>query len=79
MPMVDYVRELDNILSSTNRKVLDNAGRISHAVAQEKARLEYRKYKAKTLDSVEEEYLKTINALDKKAKERAGKREAGHE
>ncbi len=64
----DYVRELDTILRSTKRKLLDNAGKISQPAAQEKARLEYRKYKAKTLDSVEEEYLKTINALEKKAK-----------
>jgi hypothetical protein len=68
MRMADYVRELDNILSSTKRKLLDHAGKISHTAAQEKARLEYRKYKAKTLDSVEEEYLKAIHALEKKAK-----------
>lgn len=37
MRMADYVRELDTILSSTNRKVLDNAGKISHAHAKEKA------------------------------------------
>jgi hypothetical protein len=74
MRMTDYVRELDNILSSTNRKVLDNAGQISHAAAQEKARLEYRKYKAKTLDSVEEEYLKAINTLEKQAKEESRKK-----
>ena len=74
MRMADYVRELDTILRSTKRKLLDNAGNISHATAQEKARLEYRKYKAKTLDSVEEEYLKTINALEKKAKAESRKK-----
>ena len=74
MRMADYVRELDHILSSTNRKVLDNAGKISHAAAQNKARLEFRKYKAKTLDSVEEEYLKTIHALEKKAKTESRKK-----
>lgn len=74
MRMADYVRELDTILSSTKRKVLDHAGTISHAAAQEKARLEYQKYKAKTLDSVEEEYLKTINAMEKKAKAESRKK-----
>lgn len=74
MRMADYVRELDTILTSTKRKLLDHAGTISHAAAQEKARLEYRKYKAKTLDSVEEEYLKTIHALEKKAKAESRKR-----
>lgn len=68
MRMEDYVRELDRILTSTGRKILDNAGTISHTQATEKAKLEYKKYKAKTLSSVEQEYLKTITDLEKKAK-----------
>ena len=68
MRMADYVRELDNILSSSNRKVLDNAGKVSHTAAKEKARLEYRKYKARTLENVEKEYLETIAALEKQAR-----------
>lgn len=68
MQMADYVHELDNIMASTKRKVLDNAGNISHAKAMEKATLEYKKYKAKTLIPVEKDYLKTIAELDKKAK-----------
>jgi len=71
MRMADYVRELDNILSSTGRKLLDNAGSISHTQAANKARLEYRKYKAKTLANVEQDYLKTIAALEKQAKEKS--------
>ena len=67
MRMADYVRELDRILTSTRRKVLDNAGTISHAQAQEKALTEYKKYKAKTLSPVEKDYLKTIADLEKKA------------
>jgi hypothetical protein len=74
MRMVDYVRELDNILSSTGRKVLDNAGNISHTQASNKAKLEYQKYKAKTLDNVEKDYLKTIAALEKQAKEESRKK-----
>ncbi len=72
MRMADYVTELDSILGSTKRKVLDNAGKISHAVAMEKAALEYKKYKAKTLSPVEKEYLKTIELLEKKAKRNNG-------
>lgn len=68
MRMEDYVRELDNILSSTGRKVLDGAGKISHAHAQEKAKRELKKYKAKTLSNVEKEYLNTLNILEKEAK-----------
>lgn len=68
MRMIDFVRELDTILLSTNRKLLDNAGQVSAEKAKEKANLEYKRYKAKTLDNVEKEYLKTINALEKQAK-----------
>ena len=68
MRMPDYVRELDNILSSAGRKLLDSAGNISHGQAENKAKLEYQKYKAKTLDAVEKDYLKTIASLEKQAK-----------
>ncbi len=74
MRMADYVRELDTILSSTNRKLLENAGTISNTVAIEKAKLEYRKYKAKTLENVEKEYLDAIAALEQQAKKESRKR-----
>ncbi len=73
MRMADYVRELDSILSSTGRKLLGNAGKVSATQAKDKAKLEYRRYKARTLDPVEKEYLKTISALDKKAKKESRK------
>src|SRR5690554_2475430 len=68
MRMADYVTELDNILASAGRKVLENAGKISNAKAKEKAAKEYKKYKAKTLSTVEKDYLKTLADLEKKAK-----------
>lgn len=68
MRMVDYIRELDNILTSTGRKLLEDAGKISHNQAQEKAVTEYKKYKAKTLSAVEKDYLNSISLLEKKAK-----------
>lgn len=68
MKMKDYIRELDNILASTGRKVLENAGSISSAKAKEKAKLEYKKYKAVTLSTVEKDYLETISLLEQKAK-----------
>jgi hypothetical protein len=74
MRMADYVRELDTILSSTNRKLLDGAGAISSDDAKEKAKLEYRKYKAQTLENVEKEYLKTIADLNKQAKKKSRKK-----
>jgi hypothetical protein len=75
MRMVDYVQELDNILNSTGRKVLDNAGNILHTQATEKAKSEYQKYKSKALSSVEKEYLKNIATLEQKVK-KGGKKGA---
>src|SRR3989338_5792733 len=37
MRMKDFIRELDNILQSTGRKLLNNAGKISHEKAKQKA------------------------------------------
>ncbi|WP_439256969.1 virulence RhuM family protein [Lonepinella sp. BR2271] len=68
MKMTDFVQELDRILMSTNRKVLTHSGSISHDQAIEKAKMEYRKYKARTLDDVEVAYLETISKLGKQAK-----------
>lgn len=69
MRMADHLRELDAILSSTGRKLLDNAGKIISAKqAKEKALAEYRKYKAKNLSGVEEDYLENIKKTAKKLK-----------
>ena len=46
----NYVRELDSILKSTGRRLLDNAGKVSTTRAQEKAKRELQRYKAITLD-----------------------------
>ena len=70
---LNAIEELDNILSSAGREVLDNAGKISHNQAEEKARKEYKKYKAKTLADVEKAYLRTINDLQKEAKKNVKK------
>jgi len=71
MKMADYIRELDNILQSTGRKLLSGAGKISHKKATEKAALEYRQYKAKNLSEVEKAYLETIKAVQKKIEKKA--------
>lgn len=66
MRMKDYIRELDNILKSAGRKLLNDAGKISHEKATEKATKEYRKYKVKNLSEVEKSYLEAIKAVEKK-------------
>lgn len=73
MKMVDYIRELDNILQSTGRKLLSDAGKVSHEKATEKAALEYRQYKAKNLSEVEKAYLDTIKTVQKKIGEKVGR------
>ena len=75
MRMADFVRELDTILSSAGRKVLQNAGKVSNTQAQTKAKHELQKYKSKTLAAVEEDYLKAINMLEKTAKTGSKKKE----
>lgn len=74
MTMRNYVDELDRILSTTGRNVLDNAGSISHKQMEAKALCEYRKYKAKNLDDVEKAYLDTISSLNNQAKRGSKKR-----
>ena len=66
MYMADYIKQLDNILSATGEKVLQNAGRVSHQEAIEKATVEFKKYQVKTLSTVEEDYLKILKSLEKK-------------
>lgn len=69
MYMVDYVDQLDAILSSGGRKVLEGAGTVSHAQALEKAKEEYRKYQVETLSPVEEAYLKAVKKTSKNVKQ----------
>ena len=71
MYMNDYIEHLDNILSSTGEKVLNDAGTISHKQAIEKAEQEYRKYQVETLSPVEEAYLKTIKSTEQLAKKKS--------
>lgn len=70
MYMKDYIKELDNILSSTGQKLLEDSGKISHEVAIKKARSEYRKYQVKTLSPVEEEYIKTLKEINKRVRKK---------
>lgn len=71
MYMKDYIAQLDAVLTSGGRELLQNAGTISHKDAMEKARSEYRKYQEQTLSPVEEAYLETIKGLEKTAKRKS--------
>ena len=74
MYMSDYIQQLDAVLTSGNRPLLEGAGSVSHTQAIEKARTEYRKYQANTLSPVEHAYLDTIKTTAKTVKrQRRGK------
>ncbi len=70
MKMADYIVELDHILSSTRRELLPDAGKVSHALAEEKAKAEFRKYQNKTLSDVEKAYLDSLKQIEKQVKKK---------
>ena len=66
MYMGDYIKHLDNILSSTGERLLTDAGRITHQQAEKKAIAEYRKFQVRTLSPVEQAYMESIKVLTDK-------------
>ena len=70
MYMDDYVKQLDSVLSSGNRKLLTGVGSVSHKQALEKAKSEYRKYQEITLTPVEKAYFESIKEVSKEVKRR---------
>ena len=70
MYMSDYVAQLDSVLSSGNRKLLEGAGKISHEQAMEKAKEEYRKYQVLTLSPVEKAYLESLKTVENDVKKK---------
>ena len=70
MYMDDYVKQLDMVLSSGNRKLLVGSGSISHKQALDKAKSEYRKYQEITLTPVEQAYLESIKKVSKEVKKK---------
>ena len=71
MYMSDYIRQLDSVLTSGNRPLLEGAGSVSHEQALEKATAEYRKYQNNTLSPVEEACLGTLKETEKMVKKNA--------
>ena len=49
---------------------MQGAGNVSHNQAMDKATQEYHKFEVRTLSPVEQEYLRTIQPLNKKAKDK---------
>ena len=66
MPMQDWSDHLDRILTMSGEQLLEGNGSVSHRQAVDKATDEYKKYKAKTLSDVEQDYLNSLQLLQKK-------------
>lgn len=69
MTMKDWAAHLDRMLTMSGEQLLPDAGSISHEQAMQKATEEYKKYKARTLSNVEQDYLLCMKALQKKGNE----------
>lgn len=68
MTMVAWSSHLDKILTMSGEQLLKTAGSISHEQAINKATKEYKKYQAKTLSDVEQDYLDSIALIETKVK-----------
>ena len=69
MYMKDWVARLDDYLRMTDSEVLQNAGKVSHALAEQKAKEEYQKYKqlhSDELSRVEQAFLESVEATAKR-------------
>ena len=66
MTMQDSANHLDRILTMSGEQLLVGKGSVTHKQAVDKATTEYRKYKAKTLSDVEQDYLDSIKYLEQK-------------
>ena len=65
MYMSDYVNQLDAVLTSGNRKLLNDAGKVSHEEAMKKANDEYRKYQENVISPVARAYLESLKLTEK--------------
>jgi hypothetical protein len=71
MYMKDWKECLDDFLKMTGQKILEDAGRISHQMALDKAENEYDKYKELTkneLSEVEKHFINQLEETNKKLK-----------
>ena len=66
MTMKDWAEYLDRILTMSGEQLLQGNESISHKQVVNKATDEYKKYKARTISDVEEDYLNSIKMLEQK-------------
>jgi len=70
MSMKDWIIKLDDFLRMASRDILSHAGKISHAEALDKARIEYSKYQQQAHEApslIEQHFFETIKEFEKAA------------
>lgn len=70
MTMQNWAEHLDRILTMSGEQLLEGNGSVSHIQAEEKARVEYRKYQQRTLSSVEQSFLDSVLTLEQTTNKR---------
>ena len=73
MYMNDWSGRLDDFLTMTGNNILENAGKVSHQKALDKAHTEYSKYKEQIkneLSNAEKDFIKQIDTTTKKLKKK---------
>jgi len=68
MDMKDWIVQLDKLIELFDKKILTNAGVVSHKDAMVKVEAEYKKYQVKTLSPVEKSYLENLKEVEKEIK-----------
>ena len=69
MFMKDWIARLDDYLQMTDSEVLQNAGSVSHALAEQKAKAEYEKYKRLHRDDVTPVEVAFLDSVEQQAKQ----------
>ena len=71
MHMGDWIKKLHDFLTINDRDILTHAGRISHDMAEERAKMEYDKFnqeRIRQVDAVDGEFEKAVKKLPKPIK-----------
>ena len=69
MHMLDWAKQLDDILKLSGDRILDNAGKISKEEVDSKAIREYKKYTNRELSDVENDYIELIKKMNEQIKD----------
>ena len=82
MTMVDWIEKLDDFLRITDREILTHAGTVRHEAAIQKAREEFKRYRALTLDQpspVEKHFIEAVKDMKQLEKKQKRKRDNDEE